>query len=259
MVCNKGIYETLNAAILAYKKLTKYFIEWGFKMNPYDPCLWNKNINGKQFMIIFHVDGLKLSHGNPSVMTMIINKLKDAYTSNSSIKDELTIARGKVHDYLGMSISYETIGEVCVTMYDCVSKLIAHLPDDMIGYKETPGVDYLFKTTNGGLLLTQGLKDTFHELTAKNLWLSQQARPDLQLPTGFMCARVNHHDDADWKKFTHEVKYLQYTRHLPLILCADGKGIRIWIDTLHVVHADMKGHAMTYVSMGKGAIISSAN
>ena len=123
-------------------------------MNPYKPCLWNKDINGKQFMIKFHVDDLKLSHVDPSVVTMIINKLKDAYTGNSSIKDELTITQGKVHDYLGMSISYETIGEVCVTIYDCGSKLIAHLPDDMIGYKETPGADYLFKTTNGGPLLT---------------------------------------------------------------------------------------------------------
>ena len=52
VVCNKAIYGTLNAAILAYKKLTKYFVEWGFKMNPYNPCLWNKNINGKQFTII---------------------------------------------------------------------------------------------------------------------------------------------------------------------------------------------------------------
>lgn len=75
-------------------------------MNPYNPCLWNKDINGKQFTIIFHVDDLKLSYVNPSVVTMIINKLKDAYTGNSSIKDELTITQGKVHDYLGMSISY---------------------------------------------------------------------------------------------------------------------------------------------------------
>ena len=142
--CNKAIYSTLNAAILAYKKLTKNFIEWGFKMNLYKQCLWNKNINGKQFTIIFHVDDLKLSHVDPLVVTMIINKLKDAYTGNSSIKDEVTITRGKVHDYLGMSISYETTGEVCITMYDYLSKLIAQLPEDMIGYKKTPAADCFF-------------------------------------------------------------------------------------------------------------------
>ena len=104
---------------------------------------------------------------------MIINKLKDAYTGNSSIKDELTITRGKVHDYLGMSISYETAGEVRSTMYDYLSKLLAGLPEDMIGYKKTPAANYLFKTNDGGELLNQGCKNTFHELRVKTLWISQ--------------------------------------------------------------------------------------
>ena len=71
-----------------------------------------------------------------------------------------------------MLISYETAGEVRITMYDYMSKLIAQLPEDMIGYKKTPAAGYLFKITNGGSLLTKSWKDTFHELTAKTLWLS---------------------------------------------------------------------------------------
>ena len=55
------------------------------------------------------------------------------------------------------------------------------------------------------------------------------------------------------------MKHLQYTRHLPLIMCADGKGIGVWIDASHAVHASMKGHVGTYASMGKGAVVSSAN
>jgi hypothetical protein len=53
--CKKAIYGTLNAAILAYRKLTKFFEEWGFTMNPYEPCVWNKTFNGTQFTIVFHV------------------------------------------------------------------------------------------------------------------------------------------------------------------------------------------------------------
>ena len=55
------------------------------------------------------------------------------------------------------------------------------------------------------------------------------------------------------------MKYIQYTRYLPLILSADGKGIGNWIDAWHAVDTDMKGHVRTYASMGKGAVISSAN
>ena len=129
----------------------------------------------------------------------------------------------------------------------------------MIGYKKTPAADYLFKTNDGGELLNQSRKDTFHQLTAQTLWLSQRSRSVVQLPTGFMCTRVKKPDETDWKKLSHEMKYLQYTRHLLLILRADGNGIAIWIDASHAVHADMKGHVGTYASMGKGAVISSAN
>jgi hypothetical protein len=34
VLCKKAIYGTMNAALLAYKKLAKLFREWGFKMNP---------------------------------------------------------------------------------------------------------------------------------------------------------------------------------------------------------------------------------
>ena len=81
----------------------------------------------------------------------------------------------------------------------------------------------------------------------------------MQLLTRFSCTRVRQPDEIDWKKLTHEMKYLQYTRHLLLILCADGKGIGIWVDASHVVHADMKGHVGMYTAMEKGAVISSAN
>ena len=97
--------------------------------------------------------------------------------------------------------------------------------------------------------MKQSHKDTFHQLTTHTLWLSQRSRPDVQLPTRFMCTRVKKPDETDWKKLSHEMKYLQYTRHLPLILRADGNGVAIWIDASHAVHADMKGHVGTYASM----------
>ena len=53
------------------------------------------------------------------------------------------------------------------------------------------------------------------------------------------------------------MKYLQYTRHLPLILCVDGKSIGIWIDGSQPIHADMRGCVELYASMKKGAVMSS--
>ena len=46
-----------------YEKFTKSLASKGYKMNQYDPCVWNKVINGKQCTILFHnVDDCKISH-----------------------------------------------------------------------------------------------------------------------------------------------------------------------------------------------------
>jgi len=58
----KALYGTLQAALLFWKLLSETLQEWGFTLNPYDRCVANKNIQGKQCMIILHVDDLKISH-----------------------------------------------------------------------------------------------------------------------------------------------------------------------------------------------------
>ena len=60
--CDEGIYGTVTTALLTYKKLLGHLMDWGFEMNPYEPCCWIKMINSEQFTIVLHVDDLKLSH-----------------------------------------------------------------------------------------------------------------------------------------------------------------------------------------------------
>jgi hypothetical protein len=59
----KALYGTLQAALLFWENLSKFLTkELGFMVNPYDRCVVNKVIKGKQCIIIWHVDDLKLSH-----------------------------------------------------------------------------------------------------------------------------------------------------------------------------------------------------
>lgn len=70
----KALYGTLKAALLFWKLLSKTLNEWGFITNPYDPCVINKQIEGSQCTILWHVDGLKISHKNPNVVTSVIKQ-----------------------------------------------------------------------------------------------------------------------------------------------------------------------------------------
>ena len=61
----KALYGMLKSALLFYKKLRDDFENNGFQANTYVPCVANKDINGSQMKIIWHVDDLKVSHKDP--------------------------------------------------------------------------------------------------------------------------------------------------------------------------------------------------
>ena len=71
-------------------------------MNPYDPCVANKIINGTQITISWHVDDLKVSHKEEDVVTAFAVAMGREFGSGTTIK------RGKVFDYLGMELDFET-------------------------------------------------------------------------------------------------------------------------------------------------------
>ena len=92
----KALYGTLHAALIFWRKLTPKLIEWGFTVNPYAWCVANKQINGQQCTLVWHVDNMKISHADSRVVDTIINMLEQEYGKEAP----LTICRGKIHEYL---------------------------------------------------------------------------------------------------------------------------------------------------------------
>jgi hypothetical protein len=85
----------------------------------------NKIIEGKQTTICFHVDDFKLSHTKKKVMYTMIEYLREEY---ESIFDDgtraMTVSRGKIHKYLGMTLDYTIRGQVKSTMFDYVDEIL---------------------------------------------------------------------------------------------------------------------------------------
>ena len=98
-------------------------------MNHCDWCCMNKMVNGKQLSIIWHVDDLKISHVDPSVVTELLNEINNEYGKISP----LTVTRGKRHDYLGMTLDFSVPGNVTFTVIDYIHKILEDLPQDMKG------------------------------------------------------------------------------------------------------------------------------
>jgi hypothetical protein len=251
----KALYGTLQAALLFWTALSGFLISQGYVLNPYDPCVANKTINGKQCTILWHVDDLKISHVDSSVVDQVLVQLNDEYGKEAP----LTVTRGKVHDYLGLTLDFTEDGKVAIRMEDYVEGILEDAPDDMDGEAPTPAAQHLFTVNDDGEKLGQDDADLFHQMTAKLLFLGKRGRPDIQAAVAFLTTRVKAPDTDDYKKLARTVKYLRATPKLVLTLEADGIAVtKWWVDAAFAVHRDMKSHTGGTMSMGKGSAYSTS-
>jgi hypothetical protein len=89
-------------------------------MNPYDPCVWNK-----QLTICFHVDDCKILHVNAKVIDYTIEWLRDEYESvYTDGTGKMKVVSGKVHTYLGMTLDFTTPKIVKVIMTEYVDEIV---------------------------------------------------------------------------------------------------------------------------------------
>ena len=251
----KALYGTLRAARLFWQKLSKQLIdEWGFIPNKYDDCVVNKMVNGQQMTVVWHVDDLKVSHVDRTEVEKFVRKMEETFGKDTP----LTVSRGQVHDYVGMTLDFRTKGEVKINMEHYIDMMLQDAPDKMKGTATMPAVPHLFKVNSKDpQYLGAEKKKIFVHLVMQGLYLSQRGRPDIRTAIAFLCGRLRCPDEDNYKKLIRMMQYLHGTKGMILTLQASDEGIiRWWIDASYAVHEDMKGHTEAALLLGKGAIYS---
>ena len=81
----------------------------GFKVNPYDPCVANKTIDGSQCTICWYVDDTKISHVSSSVVDSVISSIENKF-------GKMTVTRGSKHTFVGIDIEFTKTGTVILSM-----------------------------------------------------------------------------------------------------------------------------------------------
>ena len=117
----QALYGILDASKLFFDDLTLFLVkDLGYIINPYDACVINKVINGKQCTISWHLDDFKLSHKDFKVVTSIIESISKKYGTTIP----LSISCRKLNEYLGMTFDFTNKGEVMITMYDHIDSIL---------------------------------------------------------------------------------------------------------------------------------------
>ena len=105
----KALYGTLRAAQLFWEKLqAKLVNEWGFSPNRYNSCVVNKMVDGRQLTMAWHVDDLKILHEKEEALNEFIGMMEDEFGQDTP----LSISRGPVQQYLGMTLDFSEKGRV---------------------------------------------------------------------------------------------------------------------------------------------------
>ena len=245
----KALYGCVRSALLWYELFTTTLQGIGFELNPYDLCVANKNIKGKQCTIVWYVDDTKISHVDSTVVTEVIAQIEEKF-------GKMTVMRGKEHTFLGMKITLLQDKTVKICMEDYVKEAIEDFQEDVTKGATTPANKNLFEIDPESPQLDKTQAERYHSVVAKLLYVAQRGRPDIILAVAFLCTRVSCSTDEDWRKLKRLMLYLNRTVTDFVILGADSlTALKTWVDAAYGVHHDMKSHTGGVISLGRGVIM----
>ena len=247
---DKAMYGCVKSAFLWYDLLSTSLQKMGFVINPYDPCVANCIIEGSQCTISWYVDDTKISHVNPNVVTMIIEKMEQQF-------GKMTVTRGDEHIFLGMHIKYDKRAKTAtITMKEYLKEAIDESGMDIQRVAATPARKTLFDVDETATPLSAEEAMKFHSVVAKLLYVSIRARMDLLLAVSFLSTRVSKSTVQDRAKLKRILEYIHGTMEQSYTLGADTLGkLRTWVNASYAVHPDMKSHTGGIISFGIGGLI----
>ena len=147
----------------------------------------------------WHVDNLNVSHEKEEVLDEFIGMMQNEFGEDAP----LSISRGPVQEYLGMTLDFSEKGRVVVKMHNYVKNMLNDAPASMDGNAATPATAHLFKVnTENSKLLGKDKKELFVHLVMQGLYLSQCGWSDIKTAISFLCSHLTCPDKADYKKLT---------------------------------------------------------
>ncbi|KAG7373398.1 reverse transcriptase RNA-dependent DNA polymerase [Nitzschia inconspicua] len=252
----KALYGMLQSSLLYYNKFRKGIESIGFEVNPFDPCVANRIVNGKQHTVVWHVDDLKSSHVDPKVNDEFLKWLEEKYASDNVGK--VKSVRGKRHDYLAMWLDFSEEGVLQIDMRPYVHSMIEDF-SGTIGKSKQPWNEKLFRIDKKSNKLDEERAKEFHTFVMKGMFLCKRGRQDIQTGIAFLATQTNEPTEEDWNKLCKLMSYLKCTSEEVTRVEADDEArIYWWVDASFSVHRDMKSHTGAVMSLGKGVICSTS-
>ena len=170
---------------------------------------------------------------------------------------DITVKRGKIHDYLGIRFDFRNEGEVFMSMSQYVREIVTSA--GTTGTADTPAASELFDIDEGSLRLSNQRRERFHRIVSQCLYAVTRTRPDTSLPVIFLTTRVLDPTEQDERKLERVLRYFNATLDLGVFLgiSADNEfRLTCYADASHGVHYNGESHSGIIITHGRGAILA---
>ena len=244
----RAIYGCIESALLWYNLFSSTLVQMGFTLNPYDKCVANKTVNGKQMTIVWYVDDCKISHVDPVEVTNLVNELKEHF-------GDLKTSRGNTHTFLGINFKITKEKNVELEMMDQLNEAVLAFGEVINKTAATPSKPYLFNVRDDAERLDKEKSEVFHSVVAKLLYIMKRTRPDLEPTVAFLSTRVSCSTVDDWNKLKRLLQFVKGTINDKRIIGANGlNDLLTWVDAAYAVHPNMRSHTGGCMSFGLGTL-----
>ena len=101
----------------------------------------------------------------------------------------MRITRGKVHEYLGMTLDFLTPGEIQVTMVDFLKGVLEDLQEVITGRSIISSANHMFQVSREDkqTLLNKEQEIALHRTVAQMLFVMSSARKDIKMDISILC------------------------------------------------------------------------
>ena len=161
--------------------------ERGFEVNPYDRCVANKVISGKQCTMVWYVDDNLLSHVDSTVVDDVLKIIEGHFPG-------LAIERGRKLNFLGIKLDFFTKGKLKLGMVHNITNMIEELEEELKPFGKNidhmyphPAARWLFTTKDNSPKPAEIKADIYRKYVTKNIWVMKRSRPDIEPPISFLC------------------------------------------------------------------------
>ena len=99
---------------------------------------------------------------------------------------EMTVKRGKKHDYLEMTLGFSEDGKFIVDAEEHLNKILSGLPEDMKGVATAHAANHLSKMHVDASSLYKKRATLFKRVNAQIIFVAQRGRPNLRTAISFL-------------------------------------------------------------------------